>query len=217
MERRLRIAAAAFVLLSIAPRVVLAQDGGSESLLEPPKPRQGYYFSLGAVGSIAGHDVVDRGWMGPWPGVGGELRVGQAILPWLDLGISAAVVGTFEERWTAVHGRLSIEAQIRPVAPLAIRLYGGFGVTDPYRRAHGAEKLIGRVGGTYGVAVGWDFFPAHDPRRSGGFAVTPFVWFEGSPDPNFATVTGGIGIEITFWTGLAKNELVLPDDEAFSP
>jgi hypothetical protein len=116
-----------------------------------------------------------------------------------------------------VHGRLSIEAQIRPVAPLAIRLYGGFGVTDPYRRVHGAEKLIGRVGGTYGVAVGWDFFPAHDPRRSGGLAVTPFVWFEGSPDPNFATVTGGIGIEITFWTGLAKNELVLPDDEAFSP
>jgi hypothetical protein len=154
--------------------------------------------------------------MGPWPGVGGELRMGQAILSWLDFGISAAVIGTFEERWTAMHGRLSIEAQFRPVEPLAIRIYGGFGVTDPYRRLQGAPKLVGRVGGTYGAAIGWDFFPAHDPKRSGGFAVTPFVWFEGSPDPNFATVMGGVGIEITFWTGLAKNELILPDDEAFS-
>ena len=217
MERRLGIAIAALVLAALAPSTLLAKDAEPESLLEPPKPRQGYYFSLGAVGAVAGHDIIHRGWMGPWPGVGGTLRMGQAILPWLDLGISAAAVGTFEERWTAMHGRLSIEAQFRPMEPLAIRIYGGFGVTDPYRRFQGAPKLTGRIGGTYGAAIGWDFFPSRDPKRSGGFAVTPFVWFEWSPDPNFATVMGGVGIEITWWTGLAKNELVLPDDEAFSP
>ena len=204
------------LLLSTLPAQAQEQEAEAGSLLEPPRPRQGYYFSLGAVGAMAGHEVRERGWLGPWPGAGGGLRLGQAILPWLDLGIGAAVVGTFEERFAAVHGRLSIEAQLRPAGPLAIRLYGGFGVTDPYRRIAGAPKLTGRVGGTYGIAVGWELYPARDPKRSGGLAVLPYVWFEGSPDPGFATVMGGVGIEITWWTGLPRNELDLPDDEAFA-
>ena len=202
-------------ILLLAALPARAQEGAG-TLLEKPKPRQGYYLSLGAAGAISYHDARHQGWLGPWPEVGGALRVGQAILPWLDVGLDIGASGAFEKKWTAVLARLAIEAQIRPVGPLFIRLYGGFGATDVSRRVHGAAKITGRVGGTYGVAVGWELYPGHDPRRSGGLAVAPFVFFEASPDSTFASLAVGVGFEITWWTGLSKNELVLPDDEAFS-
>jgi hypothetical protein len=203
---------AALVLIAASP----ARAGDDGSLLEKPRPRQGYYFSLGGFGALSGHDARHLGWLGPWPAVGGQLRTGQAILPWLDIGLDIGVTPSFDKQYLAMLYRLAIEAQFRPIEPLFIRIYGGFGATDVSRRIQGIEKIIGRVGGTYGAAVGWELYPGHDPRRSGGFAVAPYLWFEASPDPGFATLMGGVGIEITWWTGLPKNELVLPDDEAFS-
>lgn len=214
----LRNAVLSVSILSLLLFAALPARAGdeAESLLEKPAPRQGYYFSLGAHAALAGHDARDVGWMGPWPALGGAFRTGQAILPWLDVGIGFGAAGSFDDGYVAALYRLSIEAQIRPIDHLFVRIYGGFGATDVSRRMKGLDKIVGRVGGTYGAALGWEFYPGRDPKRSGGFAVAPYAWFEASPDPGFATLMGGIGIEITWWTGLEKNALVLPDDEAFA-
>jgi hypothetical protein len=204
------LAAAALALGLAGPAAVAAQE------LAPPSPHQGYYLSLGvyAVGDI--NRDSDRGWYGPWPGVGGSVRMGEALTDWIDLGLGIGINAAIEERWVATIGHVALEAQLRPRQELFFRLSAGFGFADFTRRKHGIDKPLGRIGGSYGVAVGWDFFPAYD-GGSGGFAVTPVVWFEAGPSDTFSTLSAGVGIEISWWTGRPRSQLELPLEEAFGP
>lgn len=207
----LLVAGASFALLVAGrPGAVGAQE------LAEPSPRQGYYLSLGVYGAGALNRDADQGWYDPWPGVGGSVRLGEALLDWLDLGLGVGVNAAFEERWIATIGHVSLEAQLRPRAELFVRLSAGFGFADFTRRKSGIDKPLGRIGGTYRAAVGWDFFPAYD-GGSGGFALTPVAWFEAGPGSSFTTLAAGIGIEVSWWTGLPREQLVLPVEEAFGP
>jgi len=205
-----RILAASAVALALT---LVAGTGRAQELM-PPAPRQGYYISLGAYGVVGGsHDRVD-GWLGAMAGPGGSLRLGESLLPWLDLGIGFAAAGLYDQQYVSLVGHVSFEVQLRPIDPLFARVSVGFGFTDFTRREKGIDKPLGRIGGSYGIAVGWDLFPG-DQRGSGGFAITPVVWFEAGPGEEFTTLAGGIGLEISWWTGLPRERLDLPVDEAF--
>jgi len=200
---------------SLFAALLLTATAASAQELSPPKPHQGYYLSLGAYGVAGGHhDRVD-GWTDGMIGPGGSLRLGEAITDWFDLGVGFAAHGVFEEQYWALVGHVSFEAQLRPVESLFVRASVGFGFTDFTRRVEGIEKPLGRIGGSYGVAIGWDFFPGHDPGESGGLAITPVVWFEAGPSEEFTTLVGGVGIELSWWTGLPREQLDLPLEEAF--
>lgn len=200
----------------VAFAFLIASGAAAAQELEPPRPRQGYYISLGAYGVGAlSHDRLD-GWLGGMAGPGGSLRLGEALLDWLDLGVGFAAAGAFDEQYVALVGHVALEAQLRPVEPLFVRLSAGFGFTDFTRRQKGIERPLGRIGGSYAAAVGWDFFPGHD-GSSGGLAIAPVIWFEAGPGEEFTTLVGGIGIEISWWTGLPREQLDLPLDEAFAP
>jgi hypothetical protein len=205
----------ALLASTLAVWLLTAVGTANAQELSPPRPHQGYYIGLGAYG-VAGahHDRVD-GWTGAMFGPGGSLRMGEALLPWLDLGIGFAASGIYDEQYVALVGHVSLEVQVRPVEPLFVRASVGFGFTDFTRRESGVDKPLGRIGGSYGVAVGWDFYPAHDEGDSGGLAISPVVWFEAGPSDEFTTLAGGIGIEISWWTGLPREQLDLPVDEAF--
>jgi hypothetical protein len=41
------------------------------------------------------------------------------------------------------------------------------------------------------------------------------VWFNGGNGVDLHHIAGGIGLEITLWNGLDKNQLVLPQESAF--
>lgn len=204
------IGAAALLCALLWPAAGAAQE------LVAPGPHQGYYIALGVYGVGDLNRDDDRGWYDPWPGVGGSLRLGEALTDWIDLGLGVGVNAAFEERWVATIGHVSLEAQLRPRDELFFRLSVGFGFADFTRRQQGIDKPLGRIGGSYGLAVGWDFFV---PRQggSGGLAVTPVVWFEAGPSDTFTTLGAGIGLEVGWWTGLPREQLDLPVEEAFAP
>ena len=108
-------------------------------------------------------------------GPGGSLRLGEALTDWMDLGIGFAAAGIYDEQYVAVVGHVAFEVQLRPIEPLFARISVGFGFTDFSPRESGIDQPLGRIGGSYGVAIGWDFFPGYD-GDSGGFAITPVAW-----------------------------------------
>ncbi len=184
-------------------------------VLEKPRARQGYYVGVGgyAVGSVSWDADKER--LGPWPGVTGGLRLGQALAPWIDLGLHISGGRAFGGDFDATLFRLSLEAQLHPWRDLAVRLGIGAGATDVYPTRSGVEDdVIGRFGDNYILAVAWDFFPFHK-GGSGGFALTPVVGAQVGPGGDFTTLNGFIGVEITWWSGLSKDQLELSPEEAF--
>ena len=182
--------------------------------LVTPQPRQGYYISLGAHGMLNGNTDNDDTWHGPWGGPGGELRFGESITPWLDLGLNMGVSFGFSEKYLGTVGHVALDAQFRPVDPFFLRLSLGFGFTDVTRRISGIAAIDGSIGAFYQLAAGYDFFPFYK-KGSGGFAVTPVVGFAAVPGELLTSLLGYVGIELSFWTGLTKDKLNLPDEEAF--
>lgn len=210
--RRLETLAASALL---AAALVAPERAAGQELVEP-RARQGYYLTLAVHGVAAGVHDAEVGWRGPQLGPVGELRLGEAIADWLDLGVAFGVGAVYDDDYRLLVGHVSLEAQLRPVGPLFVRLAVGVGFTGIERRRADPPDLLGRFGDAYRVAAGWELTPFYDEGESGGFAVAPLVWFEAGPGAEFTALLGGVGLEITWWTGLAKNELDLPFDEAYA-
>lgn len=205
---RLVVATAVLTALFMVARGSAAQD------LTRPAPHQGYYLALGGYGQAVFAHEGDGGWRDPWFGGTGDLRLGQAIFDWFDLGIGLGAGAVYEDAYRAVLGHVSLETQLRPSDLLFIRLGIGMGFADVTRTQKGIEKVVGRFGADFTVAVGYDFFPGHK-GQSGGFAITPVVGFTAGPGDILGTYGVFVGIEISFWTGLPKDQLDLPMDEAY--
>jgi hypothetical protein len=183
--------------------------------LTPPGPRQGYYFGLGVEALADGLYSSKTGWVGPHVGPYGALHVGQVVFDKLALGLHLGAGSTFSEARRLVHGNVSFEAKWSFYKNLFVRPSIGFGFVDVSRRTEGVLKIYSDVGGRYHLAVGYDFFPFHKPGRTGGLAVTPYVWASYSNATNLQSLNGGIGFEIVLFTGLPKNQLSLDGDEAY--
>lgn len=186
----------------------------SAQQLEEPRDHQGYYIALGGYGDAVFVNEDKNGWRDPWLGGSGDLRLGEAIFDWFDLGIGIGVGSTVEEGYRAIIGHLSLETQFRPLEPLFVRLGIGMGFADVSRTEKGLEEVIGRFGADFTVAIGYDFFPGKE-GQSGGFAISPVVGFRAGPANLTSTYAVFVGIEISFWTGLSKDQLNLPMEEAY--
>lgn len=185
--------------------------------LETPKARQGYYISVGALGVINLNYENTYGVTGPWIGPGFEVHIGQAVTNWIDIGVGFGSAWTYWSNYRTLVGHLSMEAQLRPVDLLFIRLGVGFGFTDVTRLKTGQREIIGRVGGTYTIAMGYDFFMGRKPnsRKSGGWAISPYAGVQFGPSNPTSSYMGIIGVSISWWSGLNKNQLDLTAEEAY--
>jgi len=192
-----------------------ADATGAPVVLVPPSPRQGPLVSLEILGGGLTLQDEAGGWRRPLAGPGGELRWGEAIFGWLDLGIAGGGVVGFDEELQVFAGHLLIEGAVRPSERLSLRLGLGVGFASVTRRSESAPRLPGRFGDAYRVAAGYDFFVT-DERRSGGLALTPTLFFEAGPQGDMPTLVAGLGLAVTWWTGLPRAELELPDDEAYA-
>lgn len=199
---------------ALALSILLAAPAARAADLEAPSARQGYYLGVGGAGLISATRTDDDGWLGVWPGGSGALRVGQAVLPWLDLGLALGIGGARGGERSATLGRFAIEAQVRPFDPLFVRVAAGLGITSLDAREPDVEPIDGRFGDGWTVAAGWDLFPWYD-EGSGGLAVTPVAGVSADVDDFFETWTGWVGVELSWWAGLPDNELELPPEEAF--
>jgi hypothetical protein len=203
------------LLLFVLAGALLASGPARADLLSKPNPMQGYYFGIGATGSMAGLHTDKTGWLSPFFGPGGSFHVGQGITENLALGVSLGTVYTLNSNYAAVIGHFGIELKWRFSGNLFVRPLIGFGLGDLSRRKSRLKKIIPAVTGTYSAAFGYDHFIEVRRWGSGGFAVTPIVWFGAKNGTSLTVLQGGIGVEITWWTGLPKNQLQLPLDAAY--
>lgn len=200
--------------MSVEEANARAED--EEIVLLPPEARQGYFISLGGAGMVnvnqSTEDDVDTVYGSYY-----NLRLGQLVTEWLGFGLQFS--GGFGEdgpgRWSVGFGGLQLDAHVVPTDKLAVRIgvgAGGLSATDAESR-DGALKGTG--GAYYSAGVSYDWFPFYD-KGSGGFGVTPLaqaMWFPGALWDGYLFT---VGVEMTWWSGLPKNQLDLPIDEAFT-
>ncbi|MCU0661996.1 MAG: hypothetical protein MUC50_06685 [Myxococcota bacterium] len=206
------------IVAAVSGALWLASNDARAQELSPPKAHQGYYLSLSLAGTVMGHKDKDVGWLGPQGGPLGALRMGQAVTPYLDLGIAVLAGAGYDSNRGAVLGRFGLEAQVRPIPvmePAFLRVGVGFGLTDVFDRKDKMASVPGRTGAAYVVAIGYDFFPGRSPERSGGFSLSPVLGLEAGPSAGFSSLAGWIGLELGWWTGLPKAELELPEEKAY--
>ncbi len=208
--RRLPTLAAAALALAIlcgTARPARAQA------LEPPRPRQGYYLAFGP------HFTLDKNWedgrdWGLWTGYDLTFRVGQMVTRRFALGLQIHFGGAGGQGQQAGLFGLAVEAQWELVRHLAMRGGVGLDSVSIATVAGGDDSARGTVGSGYLLGLSYDWFFTR--RSTGGWAVTPIVQARFVPGDTH-TLVGSVGVEITHWTGLPRNQLDLPPSEAFKP
>ena len=181
--------------------------------LETPQARQGYYLGLGFGGAYILN--IEKGDIYPgWPGGVFSFRLGQALNDDWALGILIdSNFGTDAEK-TGFYGGLSIEAHWHTFSPMTIRMSAGFAVSSVREILDPDEPALGGVGDFYALGVSYDYFPLYE-SGSGGFALSPVIEFKAFPREGFASVLGWVGVDLTWWLGLPKNQLDLGVEDAF--
>lgn len=184
----------------------------SAQLLEPPRSRQGYYFSLGYTFAQS-HTWEDGESWGVWRGGILGIRFGQLVTRRFGLGLQINVGSTRGEAQKATLGGLELEAQWELARNLAA--FGGVGIDVlSLSSDNGQDKSSrGTVGSGYSLGLGYDWFLGH--RLTGGWALTPTLQARFIPGNTASGLIGLIGAQLSYWTGLPRNQLELPPDKAF--
>lgn len=183
--------------------------------LEKPRKRQGYYAAIGGQGALA-YSREDGESLGPWAGFSTSVRLGQLITPRLGLGLAIDSGGASGDGDTATMFGLGIAGQLELLPSLALHASVGLGVVSlADEDADGNAR--GVVGAAYTVGITYDWFPSFfaGAGRSGGLAIAPGLWARVVPGDDLDAVITTFGIEVAYWTGLPKNQLELPLDQAF--
>lgn len=173
-----------------------------------PRPNQGHFLgvallSTGAVGLDSARP--NRSWT---PGFGVNVQLGEAVTDWLDLGIAFAYGRTYgddEDRLS--FGRLSLHSQWYLDPRWFARLDIGAGsISGPDPRSPSRNR--GGYGDIYALGVGYNLFLSPE-SQSGGWVLSPVLGVELAPSDDLSAVIGWIGIEVSLWSGLGKDKLVV--------
>jgi hypothetical protein len=220
--RVLAIAAVAASSLLLA-RLARAEDTTSaperhpaESVqLEEPKPRQGHFLALGFHGISAMAYDQKRGTREPTFGQAVSLRLGESVTDWLNLSLAFAVGSTYGERRDSLTLlRFGVTSQWYFSERWFVQ--AGLGATN----AEGPDpedydQTRGRYGDFYLTGLGYDFYLS-DSAESGGWVFTPMLTADVGPDSKFTTTSLWLGIELSWWSGLARDKLKLPTPKAYT-
>jgi hypothetical protein len=76
------------------------------------------------------------------------------------------------------------------------------------------EELRGAFGAEYTLAVSYDLFP-YKKQLSGGLGLAPVIQLRFLPGDNATSLAMLAGLNVSWWTGLPRNQLDLPPGEGF--
>jgi len=177
-----------------------------------PSPGQGHYLAVGL------HYVAAKGFDPERPdrpishGSYYTLLMGEAVTEWMDLGLQFSFGGTAGDD-SMMFGRILVQGQFHYDNRLFIRGgFGGGGVGGPDPDYDGYHR--GSYGAVYMGGIGANLFLS-DSHTSGGWIMTPILGIEVEPHADFSMVAVSLGVEISVWSGLSRDKLDLPLDEAY--
>lgn len=214
--RRLHSFAATAALLAVAAAGTVAlQPAAAQAeeaaLLEPPRHRQGYYATFGARGAVAFvHEDGDT--YGPLAGTAYTLGVGQLLTQHLGLGLAIDFGGASGDRQDASFGGLALTGQLQLPHDLTLHAAAGLGILVISSPDDLPDESRGAYGASYGLGLSWDWFFTN--RRSGGWSLTPSLELRVLPS-DLQSYTALLGVAISWWSGLPKNQLELAPNEGY--
>jgi hypothetical protein len=190
--------------------VGLLAGRGQAQTLETPRARQGYWVGVGLA--YAAPRVVEEGTdKGFYQANVLQVRLGQLITEHLGLGLFFESGGLAKNKDKGSIGGLGMEANLNVWRNLGVGVGAGFGFVMLTDDATEAKTLRGGAGSYAMLGASYDFFPWRH-RLTGGWAVTPSLDVRIMPDGNVKTYTGFLGVRVTWWSGLERNMLKLPED-----
>jgi hypothetical protein len=184
---------------------------------ELPRQRSGYYLAFGLMGGAS------KAWRSgePLDELGGGsafgFRFGQMLTPHLGLGLRFDAGGGRAGPEQLTLASLALEGQWEFATNLSLRAGIGPALValenpdDPF-----AEQKA-TFGAGYSLGLSWDWFPFGSASSSGGFAFTPLMSARFVPGRDATALTFLVGVEFTWWTGLPRDQLILPEDKAYAP
>ncbi len=136
----------------------------------------------------------------PLGGGGGALRLGQAVLPWLTIGVDAGGAFLWNRNAFFMKGGLIIDFGFYPVPKYPFSIHAGFGFGAGLILDDRTDVRGGVGGPRFTGALRYEFFPGaarRRPRKPGGWALGPELAWRGF------TPSGG-------WGGTASGERERP-------
>jgi hypothetical protein len=197
----------------LAAVILTAAAAGHAQDLEPPRHRQGYYLGAALLAGVS-YIREDGESLGAYGGSGFSLRLGQLITRRIGLGLRIDFAGGRKGHDQASMFDLSAETQLLLAPNLAAHLGMGLGVIELKDRVDPDAELRGGLGAAYTLGLSYAWFPPN-ARRSGGLSVTPMLQAHFIPGDGATSFTGLLGVELGWWTGLPRNQLQLPESEAY--
>jgi hypothetical protein len=115
-------------------------------------------------------------------GGGGALRLGQAVFPWMTIGLDASGGFYWNRHTFFTKGGLLVELGFYPVPRYPLSLRGGFGFGAGLILDDRTEEKGGVGGPRFMGSVRYEFFPNAErkrPRKPGGWVVGPEIGWRG--------------------------------------
>jgi len=169
---------------------------------ELPKPPRvdGPYLGAIAYAPASFVRVRDLDTSGLFPGIGGSVRIGESVLPWLTVGLEVTGSLAYHNGQRLGQGALIVDFGLLPVPRIPLSIHLGFGVGGGAVRQKGVEGRSGFGGAVFKGAVRYDIFPLaarKRPRRGGGFSLGPELGWIG-----FTPAVAGRPMSNTIYLGL---------------
>ncbi len=165
----------------------VSPPASSASRSGPPRVDGGYLHII-ALGGLTWTRVQRFDTPKPLGGFGGGLRVGEAVLPWMTLGLQ--LVGSLGY---GVHrgalqrvgqGALLIDIGVLPIPKIPLSFRFGLGVGGGAVREENVGGRSGYGGAAFSGAIRYEFFPRayrYRPNRGGGWMIAPEIGWLGLP------------------------------------
>jgi hypothetical protein len=197
---------------TLAVLMLLAPDRARAEDTEAPRPRQGYYVTVGGVG-LVNVSREKQAVLSPIFGGGGSLRLGELITPSLGLGIVLdGGAGKGSDKSTL--GGLSFDAHYLVGDLVALHAGVGLGVSSLKDAADTKAKSRGGLGTYYTLGASYDWFLT-DIAQSGGWSLSPMAELRLVDAGKVETGLFFVGLQVSFWSGLDKSRLALDDEAAY--
>jgi hypothetical protein len=200
-RRRCRLLGVALMLAGGSARAAAPVEGTAELSSEATEPAatepeplartertpriSGTYFGMTLWPGLAwayspNLDDIDQS--GVIAGGGGALRLGQAVFPWMTIGLDASGGFYWNRHAFFTKGGLLVELGFYPVPRYPLSLRGGFGFGAGLILDDRADEKGGVGGPRFMGSVRYEFFPHAErkrPRKPGGWVVGPEIGWRG--------------------------------------